>query len=223
MKLPRGSYLIIMLLVSTDAKEPGKEHNLVKPFCAEVDGNSATNPGIYEYDDDEEFEWVRTIMFYQFQGRNQGCSQRLARLENPPPQKKIFLVHSKQISVVSKSDKQNPKNKTKQNRKTKQKQKQNKTKKQRKTKKKQTNKQTNKIKSSAHFHTFPPSILSFSSPLLQISLLISFQLSIFPLALPLFSLSSSFPSSFPFSSFPPSFHNFPQTFQGWATRLPLPP
>ena len=71
-----------------------------------------------------------------------------------------------------------------------------------------------KKKSSAHFYTFPPSILSFSPPLLQFSLL-------FPLNFPfsLFSQASSFslslpffPSSFPFSSFPPSFQNFPPNF-----------
>ena len=80
-----------------------------------------------------------------------------------------------------------------------------------------------KKKSFAHFYTFSPSVLSFPPPLLQFPS----PLSIFPC---LFSPSllfspppSLFPSSFPLSSLPPSFKNYPETFQGWGTRPPHPP
>ena len=47
-------------------------------------------------------------------------------------------------------------------------------------------------------------------------------LSIFPFSMPLSSLSS-FSLSLPFFLLSHSFQNFPQTFQGWATRPPRPP
>ena len=40
---------------------------------------------------------------------------------------------------------------------------------------------------------------------------------------PSFPFPPLFPSPFPFSSFPPSFQNFPSNFQGWATCPPHPP
>ena len=93
-------------------------------------------------------------------------------------------------------------------------------------------KKKKKKSSAAQFHTFLPSILSFPPPLLQLSLL-SLPISHFPFSLAsLFSFLSSsfslslpfFPSSFPFSSFPPSFQNFTsKLFQGWVTRPPCPP
>ena len=70
--------------------------------------------------------------------------------------------------------------------------------------------------SSAHFHTFSPSILSVSHSPFTISLLFC-SISIF-----LASLFPFLPFSLPFHfSFPPSFQNFPPNFQGWATRPPL--
>lgn len=56
--MPREIFLI-MLLVLKDAYQL----ELEKPFCAEVDGNSATKPGIYEYDFGD-FRWVRRIFFF---------------------------------------------------------------------------------------------------------------------------------------------------------------
>ena len=101
--------------------------------------------------------------------------------------------------MVSKSDKQKQKTKTKK-------------------KKKKKKKKERKKKGPLFILYHSPFNFKFRP---QFSLL-------FPLHFP-FSLASLFPlllfspvpSLFPLPSFPPSFQNYPQTFQGWATRPPL--
>ena len=84
-----------------------------------------------------------------------------------------------------------------------------------------TSKKKKKKKVLCSFSYLSPSIFSFSPPLLQFPFFSS-PFPIFSLfSLPLFFLSSSFSISLPFFLFSSLFQNFPQTFQGWATRPPL--
>ena len=127
--------------------------------------------------------WVR--------GHNQVYSQRWTRLGNPPPKKKTNHFGTPQTNFSGfKSDKQKKKNKQAS---------------------KQANKQNkNKTNKKSPLLIFIPVPLpfSFSSPF-TISLLfpLHFPFSLF--FLPLSSLSSSFPSPFPYFLLPSLFPHFP--------------
>ena len=86
--------------------------------------------------------------------------------------------------------------------------------KQQKNKNKNKNKKQNKTKQNKTKKLKGPLLITFPASNLKFSSSPSF--TIFH-----FSLSSSFLSPFPFSL--PPFQKFPQTFQGWANRLPRPP
>ena len=139
-------------------------------------------------------------VFHNKQGRKQMCSRRWARLENLKMSPIIdmieisILVHSKQITnykLQISVVSESDKQK----------------KKKKKGKKKEKKKGGGFLCSFSYFY--------YNFPSFPLHIPFSF------FSLPLFSLSSSFSLSLPFSSFLPSFQNVPQTFQGWATRPPL--
>ena len=141
---------------------------------------------------------------------NQVCTQRWRRLENVL-QKMLFsrfpveisiLVHLKQISVVSKSDKQKKKKKKEKEKKRKEKEKE-------KRKKKRKKKSPLLI-----FIPFPLQFKFFSFPF-TVSLLFRFISLFFLASLFPFLLFLPLPSLFTPFSLPSKI--FPKTFKGWAT------